>query len=138
MARPPRGSMYGQPRSNSVLDTLWLLVRAVVAYALGFWLYVFLYRFVYALKDYGVGDQSLRSLVFFVLLIIIIVGLLWPVMQEGHSGNARIIGVMTGFVLLVVALSQAAYIFPFDANAPLPEIFRKNFAPWLFNLHLIR
>jgi hypothetical protein len=130
--------MYEEPRTNSLLGTIALLFRALLAYALGFWLYVFLYRMVLASREYGVSDQGVRSLIFFVLLIAVILLLLTPLMQKDTSSNARLIGAMTGFVLLVLALSQAANVFPFDANAPLPEIFRQNFAPWLYSLHLIR
>lgn len=137
MARPPRGSMYSQPRSNSLSGTLGLLIRAIVAYAVGFWLYVFLFRFVYALKDYGI-PESLRALIFFVVLIAVIIGLMLPLMQEGSSGPARITGVMAGFVLLVMALSQAANLFTFDPNGALPDIFRHNFVPWIYNLRIGR
>lgn len=130
--------MFEQPRTNSLLGTLTLLLRAVIAYGLGFWLYVFLYRMVYALRDYGVTDQTSRSLIFFVALIAVILLLLTPLMQKDTSSWTRMIGAMAGFVLLVLALSQAANLFTFDPNGPLPEIFRKNFVPWVYNLHLIR
>jgi hypothetical protein len=107
------------------LALLGLLVRAALAYAAGFALYVGVFRLSRQLGP-AVADEGLQNVALFVLIVLVIAGIMLTLFSPIWSGEIRGFALMTSFTLFAIAVAQAIGLTHIDPTASFDALLRAH------------